>query len=199
MHSLVRLPIAYHGSRWTFVIIPALFPSDRFKNLQETTYFIPVADFDVYVFGGRWECFYSVATVYGLLKNLEEGLRWFEQAEADFKTARDCLEDGNYYATAFFSQQSAEKALKGFLYSKGYRALITHSVTELLEEASKHHDFFKQLREQGLELDRHYIGSRYPNFYPKGPAYKYYSQEIAARCLSYAELILSAVGKLLKG
>lgn len=112
MNKRVRLPIGYHSSRWTFVIIPALFPSDRFKNLQETTYFIPVADFDVYFFGDRWECFYSVATVCGLLKNLEEGLRWFEQAEADFKTARNCLEDGNYYAIAFFSRQSAEKALK---------------------------------------------------------------------------------------
>lgn len=37
-------------------------------------------------------------------------------------------------------------------------------MTELLEEASKHHDFFKKLREQGLELDRHYIGSRYRTF-----------------------------------
>ncbi|MDW7977632.1 MAG: HEPN domain-containing protein, partial [Candidatus Caldarchaeum sp.] len=69
------------------------------------------------------------------MKNLEEGMRWFEQAEADLKTARDCLEDGNYYAAAFFSQQAAEKALKGLLYSKGYRALITHSVAELVEEA----------------------------------------------------------------
>lgn len=71
------------------------------------------------------------------MSNLEEGLRWLDQAEADFKTARDCLNDGNYYACAFFAQRSAEKALKGLLYSKGYRALITHSVTELLEEASK--------------------------------------------------------------
>lgn len=71
------------------------------------------------------------------MSNLEEGLRWLDQAEADLKTARDCLEDGNYYACAFFAQQSAEKGLKGFLYSKGYRALITHSVMELLEEASK--------------------------------------------------------------
>lgn len=67
--------------------------------------------------------------------NLKEGLRWLDQAEADFKTAKDCLKDGNYYASAFFSQQSAEKALKGFLYSKGYRALITHSVLDLLQES----------------------------------------------------------------
>ncbi|MDI6805978.1 MAG: HEPN domain-containing protein, partial [Candidatus Bathyarchaeia archaeon] len=106
------------------------------------------------------------------MDNLEEGLRWLDQAEADLKTAKDCLKDQNYYASAFFSQQSAEKALKGFLYSKGYRAIITHSVTELLEESSKLEKVFKEFLDHGKELDRHYIGSRYPNFYPKGPAYK---------------------------
>jgi len=132
------------------------------------------------------------------MQNLEEGLRWLDQAKADLKTAEDCLADKNYYASAFFSQQSAEKALKGLLYSKGFRALVTHSVTELLEESSKHENVFKKFIDQGKELDRHYIGSRYPNFYPKGPAYKYYTEEIAKRCVSYAELILKEVEKFLK-
>jgi len=102
------------------------------------------------------------------LGNVEEGLRWLEQAEADIKTSRDCLEDRNYYASAFFAQQAAEKALKGFLYSRGYRAIITHSVLELLEESSKFCEEFKNFIEYAKELDRHYIGSRYPNVYKKG-------------------------------
>lgn len=130
--------------------------------------------------------------------NLEEGLRWLDQALADLKTARDCLEDGNYYASAFFSQQAAEKALKGFLYSRGYRTLLTHSVTDLLEETSKIDGSFRKFLDYGRELDRHYIGSRYPNFYPSGPAYKYYTREIAERCLSYAELILREVERFLR-
>lgn len=132
------------------------------------------------------------------MQNIEEGLRWLDQAKADLKTAKDCLEDTNYYASAFFSQQSAEKALKGFLYSKGFRALITHSVTELLEESSKRKNVFKKFIDKGKELDRHYIGSRYPNFYPKGPAYKYYTEEIAKRCVNYAESILKEVEKFLR-
>jgi len=132
------------------------------------------------------------------MQNLEEGLRWFDQARADLKTAKDCLTDKNYYACAFFSQQSAEKALKGFLYSKGFRAIITHSVTELLEESTKHQSVFKKSIDQGKELDRHYIGSRYPNFYPRGPAYKYYTEEIAKRCVNYAESILKEVEKFLR-
>ncbi|MBS7645981.1 HEPN domain-containing protein [Candidatus Bathyarchaeota archaeon] len=130
--------------------------------------------------------------------NLEEGERWLDQAKADLKTARDCLRDGNYYACAFFSQQSAEKALKGFLYSKGYRALITHSVVELLEESSSLSANFKRFNEEGVELDRHYIGSRHPNLYPKGPAYKYYTRGIAERCASYAESILREVERSMR-
>lgn len=132
------------------------------------------------------------------MQNLEEGLRWLNQAKAGFKTAKDCLKDRNYYASAFFAQQCAEKALKGFLYSKGFRALITHSVTELLEESSKRERVFQKFVDYGKELDRHHIGSRYPNFYPRGPAYKYYTEEIAKKCINYAELILKEVKKLLE-
>jgi len=130
--------------------------------------------------------------------NLREGLRWLDQAEADAKTARDCLKDGNYYASAFFSQQAAEKGLKGFLYSKGFRALITHSVVDLVEEASKSQESFKKLIDIGKELDRHYIGSRYPNFYPSGPPYRYYTREMAETCLNYATSILTEVKRYLK-
>jgi HEPN domain-containing protein len=93
--------------------------------------------------------------------NVEEGLRWVDQAEADLKTARDCLEDGNYYASAFFGQQSAEKSLKGFLYSKGFRTIITQSVVDLLFEAAKFEKTFEKLVGLGKELDKHYIGSRW--------------------------------------
>ena len=127
--------------------------------------------------------------------NVEEAQRWLDQARADLKTASDCVKDGNYYASAFFSQQSAEKALKGFLYSSGFRAIITHSVVELLEKSSELSGAFKRFIDLGKELDRHYIGSRYPNFYPEGPAYKYYTEEIAKRCLGYAESILKEAEK----
>jgi HEPN domain-containing protein len=130
--------------------------------------------------------------------NLKEGMRWLDQAGADLKTSRDCLSAENHYASAFFSQQAAEKALKGFLYSKGFRALVTHSVVELLEECGTLEEPFRELMDHGKELDRHYIGSRYPNFYPSGAPYKYYTEEVARRCLSYAESILEEVKKYLR-
>ena len=132
------------------------------------------------------------------MKNVEEAWRWFEQARADLKTAKDCLKDGNYYASAFFSQQSAEKALKAFLYLRGFRAIITHSVVALIEEIAKFKKEFKKFVDSGKELDKHYIGSRYPNFYPKGPAFKYYTEEDARKCLRYATSILREVRKFLR-
>jgi HEPN domain-containing protein len=56
----------------------------------------------------------------------------------------------------------------------------------------------KQSIKFGKELDRHYIGSRYPNFYRSGAPYKYYTEEIAEKCLNYAGLILKEVGKYSK-
>ena len=131
-------------------------------------------------------------------KNLKEGLRWLDQAGADLKTANDLLEAKDYYASAFFSQQFAEKALEGFLYSKGFRAIITHSIVELLEESSRYENLFKGFTEQGRELDRHYIGSRYPNFYPSGAPHEYYTKEIAEKCVKYAGLILREAERFLR-
>jgi HEPN domain-containing protein len=130
--------------------------------------------------------------------NYNEGLRWLDQAVADAKTASDCRTAKNFYACAFFSQQAAEKALKGYLYSQGYRALITHAVTDLVDEASKSQKQFKRYSDYAKELDRHYIGSRYPNFYPSGAPHKYYTNKMAEKCLNYAESILAEVKNYLK-
>ena len=131
--------------------------------------------------------------------NLHEGLRWLAQAEADLKTAQDCLKDGNFYASAFFSQQAAEKALEGFLYSKGLRAILTHSVLTLLRESAGYRGELEGLEPQARELDRHYVGSRYPNFYPDSAPYQYYTEEEAQRCIHCAISILKEVGRYLRG
>lgn len=129
--------------------------------------------------------------------NREEGLRWVDQAEADLRTAPHCRAAGDFYAAAFFAQQGAEKALRGLLYAQGYRAVLTHSVLELLREAARAAPELAGMEAMGRELDRHYIGSRYPNFYPAGSPHHYYSDQDAERCVSYAGSILEAAKRLL--
>lgn len=58
------------------------------------------------------------------------------------------------------AQQSAEKALKAFLYSKGYTSIITHSIKELLRECEKIEAEFNELSGEARFLDMFYIPTK---------------------------------------
>ena len=127
-----------------------------------------------------------------------EQQRWLRQAEKDLESAQDSLITKHYEWACFQSQQAAEKALKAVLYSKGLRAILTHSIRDLVLECSKYEKDFSNLVSQGKVLDSYYIPTRYPdslvgNEIPS----EYYSQEDAAQCISYAESILSIVNKFM--
>jgi HEPN domain-containing protein len=132
-------------------------------------------------------------------KNLEEGRRWLAQAQRDLADAKVLLDAQSYASSCFHAQQAAEKATKGFLYSQGIRAIISHSVNRLISECARTDAGLANFTEAGKELDRHYIASRYPNFYAEGTASEYYTQEMAERCLRYATSILNKVERLLSG
>ena len=104
----------------------------------------------------------------------------------------------HYEWACFQSQQAAEKALKAFLYSKGLRAILTHSIRDLVLNCSKYDKDFGNLISQGKVLDTYYIPTRYPNGLVGNdiPA-EYYSQEDAEQCTSYAELILKTVNRFM--
>ena len=132
-----------------------------------------------------------------MTKNIEEGRRWLAQAQRDLADARVLLNAESYASSCFHAQQAAEKAAKGFLFSQGVRTIVSYSVTRLIGECAKFDDSFVDFMDAGKELDRHYIGSRYPNFYAEGAAYEYYTREMADRCIRYATSILTSVYKFL--
>lgn len=132
------------------------------------------------------------------MKNSDEAERWIKQGERDLEIARKLSDSGMYEAVCFHAQQAAEKALKGLLYGKGYRAIVTHSVRELFNAVSKEFDGISALLKECTELDKEYIPSRYPDAFPSGSPYEYYSKEDAEKCLNYAELILKEVRRLIK-
>ena len=133
----------------------------------------------------------------GMPKNLEEGQRWLVQAQRDLTDAKVLLDAHSYASSCFHAQQAAEKAAKGFLYSRGIRAIASHSVTRLINECAGIDARFGDFEEAGKELDRHYIGSRYPNFYAEGTADEYYTKEMADRCIKYATSLLNNASRLL--
>ena len=133
------------------------------------------------------------------MKNPEsEAGRWFEQAKYDLKTARWNLEGGLFAPACFWAQQSAEKAIKAFLYSKGERIIIGHSVAELLEKAKGYEKKLKTLIPFGIILDRFYIPTRYPNGLPGGiPAYTYKKKD-ALEAIRFAQRILDFISNRLE-
>jgi len=76
--------------------------------------------------------------------------------------------------------------------------LITQSVTDLLEESSKLEGVFRRFVDYGKELESHYIISRYPNFYPKGPAYKYFTEDIAEKMLKLCRVNIKRSGEIFR-
>ena len=123
-----------------------------------------------------------------------EVYRWFSEAMWDLETAEILHREKRYNASAFYSHQAAEKALKALLYSVN-EAPWGHSVRILLERYFKHLDkeIGKEILVYARELDRHYIPSRYPNAYPAGTPHEAYDEETSARALKAARKIINFV------
>jgi HEPN domain-containing protein len=98
----------------------------------------------------------------------EQGDRWLRQAKQDLDDAQYAHDGGRFHLTCFLAQQSAEKALKAFLYSQGQMLVLGHSVGRLCQNASKLDAEFAGLGKKAAPLDKYYITTRYPNGLPDG-------------------------------
>ncbi|RMF90446.1 MAG: HEPN domain-containing protein [Methanobacteriota archaeon] len=113
----------------------------------------------------------------------KEAENWFKQATADLKTARDCLRTENYYACAFFSQQSVEKALKAlFLIEKQETPSKSHNLLDLSLELNIPEEFLTVAR----ELTPEFIITRYPDAAGGAPV-ELYDNSTAKDILEKAE------------
>ncbi len=92
---------------------------------------------------------------------------WLRQALRDLEHARAALERDTFEWAAFAAQQAADKAVKAVFQSLGADAR-GHSVTELLVALPPRARPDTTLIDAAKELDKHYIGPRYPNSYPSG-------------------------------
>jgi HEPN domain-containing protein len=119
-----------------------------------------------------------------------EAIRWLTQAEEEFKDASTLAKAGRYYLSLYLCQQSAEKALKAFIYLHEEEQLLTHSVASLLKIASELDRDFKFL-DKAKRLDDYYIPTRYPNGLPgEIPARYYDDPKEANRALTLSEGII---------
>lgn len=125
-------------------------------------------------------------------KPVEEGRRWLAQAEADLEAAHYNFEGELFYITCFLAQQSAEKAIKAYLYTRGDERVIGHAVTELLNRAG---GAFESLSEDAPVLDAYYLPSRYPDSLPGGIPAEVFGRSAARTALEISGRVLELAAK----
>jgi len=116
----------------------------------------------------------------------EARLLW-EQALEDLKTAEALISVDRYYASVFFSQQAAEKALKA-LYIEVLREFPpkTHSLLRLADDLEiKDEDVIDAV----LDLNPEYIVTRYPDAANEVPA-RIYNRRMAVEHLEKAKKVI---------
>jgi HEPN domain-containing protein len=116
-------------------------------------------------------------------RNLSEAQRWLKQARHDRDAARLNRDHGFYEHACFLAQQSAEKALKSFLYSRGRGPVLGHSTLALAQEAAGLEPSFSALASACRRLDQLYIPTRYPNGIPDAVPHDFYDRTLADQAL----------------
>ncbi len=131
---------------------------------------------------------------------LEAARRWLAQAEHDLQVTRIMFENGLWAKTCFESEQTAQLALKAFLYGLGRRAINIHSIGELILECGSHDEDFLVYLDRGKTLDKYYLPTRYPDALPP-PAipYQSFTEDEARQALDLAVDLVQLVRQKIPG
>jgi len=124
---------------------------------------------------------------------MNEARRWLLQAEQDLDDAEFNRSGGRYNVACFLAQQSAEKGLKAYLYSKGAEEVWGHSVAELCKDAQTFDPEFKQLEINAAPLDKYDIPTCYPNALPGGIPSKAFDESDAKNAIRLAKEVINFV------
>lgn len=124
----------------------------------------------------------------------ETARRWLNQAEHSLTMTRTLLQNGYWAEVCFHSEQTAQIALKAFLYGAGRRFIQLHSIYELAQECAKEDEDFSEFVSQGGVLDRYYLATRYPDVLP-APAvpFESFTEQEALQAVEFASEIVDTV------
>ena len=124
----------------------------------------------------------------------ETARRWLAQAGHGLETTRILFENSLWSEVCFHAEQTAQLALKAFLFALGRRFVLIHSIRTLVQECTQEDSEFRTFEEYGTVLDRYYLATRYPDVLP-GPAipFESFTQTDAQQALSYATEMVELV------
>ena len=89
----------------------------------------------------------------------KEAENWFRQAEDDLGTSEDCMKSKRYRASAFYSQQASEKALKALQIQKFSRFDKVHDLLALAGTVNAPDEVIGCC----VKLNPYYTITRYPD------------------------------------
>ncbi len=110
---------------------------------------------------------------------------FWTQARADYATATTLFDAGIYYASVFFSQQAAEKALKAAAIDKLHKNPRGHHLMHIADSL----DAPIEVMNAAAELNAEFLVSRNPDSSDNVPA-QMYDQESARVHLRAADVIM---------
>lgn len=120
---------------------------------------------------------------------------WFRQAENDLEWARDTLRCRRWAQACFAAQQVAEKALKSIALRRGVEQVRSHSILEIARALKVDGDVERMAK----RLDLYYISARYPDAFPGGAPFEYFTEDQANEAVEFAGRIVekarSALGR----
>ena len=132
-------------------------------------------------------------------RSKEEALRWLKQAEYDLESAKRNFEQKIYSYVCFMCEQSAQKALKAYLYFRGERYIWEHSIQKLAEKAEKYDKDFATIQEMGMILDKYYLTTRCPDaIAPPALPFQSFTEKEAKEAIDLATKILNLVKEKIK-
>ena len=127
----------------------------------------------------------------------EQARRWLDAAVDDLRHGR-YAEEGGFHAHACFSaQQAVEKAVKAVHYARGARAVLGHSVRNLIERLDPRVPALDDLLDDARELDLHYVPTRYPNGLEAWTPTAGFGARQSATALAGASAIVTVAGRQL--
>ena len=126
----------------------------------------------------------------------EEYRRWIAQAEHTLRSIDADIGNGSYDWACSKAQQVAELSFKALLRGAGKRA-FGHDLKELYE-------MFRELcgsdlLREVLSLSKFYIPARYPDAFPGGSPYEFFTLEEAETAREMARRVLEEVKRCASG
>lgn len=116
---------------------------------------------------------------------------WFRQALNDLLWAEDTLKAERFAQVCFVAQQVAEKCLKAYALYLEYDQVRSNSITQICKALQIN----GELETMGKKLDIYYISSRYPDAFPEGAPYEYFTKDQAVDALHAARTISAIIGR----